>query len=628
VIGNISSLCSRRPPTCLRPNAPSELSSFLPLARELAALLNCDRSAGHRLRGIMDRVVADASLLPLWSGQLFGSYRVVRTIAAGGMGTVFEAVREQDYHKRVALKVAASALGTPAWVERFQQERQILAGLDHPHIARFLDGGVSVDGLPYFAMELVEGQPITDFVRSRKSGLQERIQLFRKVCAAVSFAHQCLVVHRDLKPGNILVTADGEPKLLDFGLAKLQSPLEPNAGLTQTALPLLTPAYCSPEQVFGEKITTRVDVYLLGLILFELLTGTQAHQLTGSSPAELQKMVSEADAPVPSARAAQAGDPALARSLRGDLDTIVLKAIQRDPALRYQSVDELNDDLGRYLDGRPIRAHPARWTYRAGKFLRRNWIPAGAAAAVILALIAGALAFAWQARIAERRFDLARRLSHVLLFDIHDNARNDFHSRQIPRRPVREAGRNTRCAGVGGGYLRLSSAQWFKGGAAEPGQRGSALHLNRALTLFDGMPFSELGLAAATEANLRLNRGVVLQPSSRSDAAIADFERAAAVSPCSLQRPALCDSRISALAHLVQTYATRQDLQACQSRLADMRHAMESYRVVGGEICYQQSALRAGMAESKVASVQGKGTEAANIMRALLPGTRAHEEGR
>jgi serine/threonine protein kinase len=197
-------------------------------ARELASLLEYDDAASRRLRGIMDRAVADASRFPLRSGQAFGSYRVVRTIAAGGMGTVFEAVREQDYHKRVALKVAASAIGTPAWIERFQQERQILAGLDHPHIARFLDGGASADGLPYFAMELVEGEPITDFVRNRKLGVRERIELFRKVCAAVSFAHQSLVVHRDLKPGNILVTADGEPKLLDFGLAKLQSPLEPD----------------------------------------------------------------------------------------------------------------------------------------------------------------------------------------------------------------------------------------------------------------------------------------------------------------------------------------------------------------------------------------------------------------
>ena len=610
-----------------------ELSCSDPaLAGELASLLNYDRSAGRQLHGIMDRVVADASMLTLWSGQLFGSYRVVRTIAAGGMGTVFEAVREQDYHKRVALKVAASAIGTPAWVERFKQERQILSGLDHPNIARFLDGGASADGLPYFAMELVEGEPITDFVKDRNSGLRERIELFRKVCAAVSFAHQSLVVHRDLKPGNILVTAGGEPKLLDFGLAKLQSPIDPGEGFAQTALPLLTPAYCSPEQVLGEKITTRVDVYLLGLILFELLTGSQAHQLTGSSPAELQQIVSEEHTPVPSARAAQAGNTALARSLRGDLDRIVLKAIQKDPARRYQSVDEFNDDLGRYLDGRPVLARPARWTYRAGKFLRRNWIPVGVAAAAILAVIGGALAFAREARIAEDRFDLARRLSNVLLFDIHDRVqampgavdlREMISSTAVKYLDAlsRQAGRNYPLRReLAAGYLRLSSAQWFKGGSVPSKASGDPLStLNRALALLEGMPASELALAAATEGNLRLKRGEVLEQSSRPDAAIADFERVAAVSACSPQRPDLCENRISALAHLVIEYATRQDLQACQSRLAELRRDMATYRLTGGELFYQQSALRMGMAESKVAAVQKKPAEAAKIIRDLLP---------
>ncbi|HUI55627.1 MAG TPA: serine/threonine-protein kinase [Bryobacteraceae bacterium] len=395
------------------------LSSSDPrLAGELFSLLDYDRTANQSLRQILDGVVADAALIPQWAGQTFGSYRVLRKIATGGMGTVFEAVREQDYRKHVALKVAASPIGTPAWVERFQQERQILAGLDHPHIARFLDGGASSDGLPYFAMELVEGQPITDFVRQRRVALRQRVELFRKVCAAVSCAHQSLIVHRDLKPGNILVTGDGEPKLLDFGLAKLLSPLDPELNLTQTAMPLLTPAYCSPEQVSGGKITTRVDVYQLGLILFETLVDEQAHQLTAGSPSELERVVLQAEPPVPSARAAAASKGTLAKSLRGDLDTIVAKAIERDPERRYQSADLLSEDLARYLDGRPILARRAGWRYRAGKFVRRHWVPVTAGVAVASALLVGALAFAWQARIAERRFDLARKLANVLLFDI------------------------------------------------------------------------------------------------------------------------------------------------------------------------------------------------------------------
>jgi hypothetical protein len=606
-------------------------SSDAALARDVASLLECDAGAGGLLRGIMERVVADASRLPQWVGQIFGPYRVVRTIATGGMATVFEAVRDQDYQKRVALKVAASPFGTPAWVERFQQERQILAGLEHPHIARFLDGGASVDGLPFFAMELVEGEPITDFVRRNKTGLRERIELFRKVCDAVSFAHRHLVVHRDLKPGNILVTTGGEPKLLDFGLAKLQA-LEPDLGLTLTCLPMLTPAYCSPEQVLGQAITTRVDVYLLGLILFELLTGSQAHQLAGTSPGELQQVVGENDAPVPSARAAQSGDHTLAKSLCGDLDTIVLKAIQKEPARRYQSVDELNDDLTRYLDGLPILARPAGWSYRAGKFLRRNWIQAGAAATIVLALIGGAAAFAWQARIAERRFELARRLSNVLLFDIHDRIQAmpgavelretiSFTAVKYLDALSREAGRNYSLRReLAGGYLRLSSAQWFKGGSAPSRSSGDPLDaLNRGLGLLEGMPPSELALAADTEVRLRVKRGEVLQQSARADAAIADFERAAAAAPCSPQRTGLCEIRISALGHLVQAYATRQNLPACQSRLAGMRRSMEDYRAAGGEFFYQLNALRAGITESKVALVQGKHDEASRIVRELLP---------
>ncbi|MBZ5625827.1 MAG: serine/threonine protein kinase [Acidobacteriia bacterium] len=603
------------------------------LARELTSLLDCDGTAHQRLHGIMDRVVADASRLPQWSGQVFGSYRVVRTIAAGGMGTVFEAVREQDYHKRVALKVAASAIGTPAWVERFQQERQILAGLDHPHIARFLDGGASAEGLPYFAMELVEGEPITAFARNRKAGLRERIELFRKVCAAVSFAHQSLVVHRDLKPGNILVTADGEPKLLDFGLAKLQSPLEPDLGLTQTAVPLLTPAYCSPEQVLGGKITTRVDVYLLGLILFELLTGEQAHQLTGGSPAELQQAVSEAEAPVPSARAAEARELALAKSLRGDLDTIVVKAIQKDPARRYQSVDELNEDLARYLDGRPILARPAGWSYRAAKFLRRHWIPAGAAAAVFLALIIGALAFAWQARIAERRFELTRKIAHALLFDIHDKVQampEGIELRELISSTAveyldalsKEAGRNYALRReLAAGYLRLGSARWSKSEAAPSHTGGDSTlsTLNRAIALLEGMPSSELALAAATEAGLRDRRGAVLQQSSKTDAAIADFERALAVAPCTAGRSDLCEVRISALGHLFNSYAPLQDWPACQTLLAEMRRAMETLRPAGGEITYQQRVLFAGFLQMKILETQGRHAEAAENLRRLLP---------
>jgi serine/threonine protein kinase len=603
------------------------------LARELASLLEFDDSAARdHLRGIMDRAVADAARTPQWPRQ-FGAYRVLRTIGSGGMGTVFEAVREQDYHKRVALKVAVSAVGTPAWVERFQQERQILAGLDHPHIARFLDGGASVNGLPFFAMELVEGESITDFVRNRNTALRERIELFRKICAAVSYAHQSLVVHRDLKPANILVTGEGEPKLLDFGLAKLLSPVDPNPGLTQTVLPLMTPSYCSPEQVLGAKITTRVDVYLLGLVLFEVLTGSQAHQLSGSSPAELQHAICEGAPAIPSERAIQAGDPVLARSTRGDLDTIVVKALQKDPERRYQSVDELNDDLGRYLDGLPILARPAAWSYRAAKFVRRNWIPVCAAAAVILTLAGGAVAFAWEARIAERRFSLARQLANVLLFDIHDKVqampgaidlRETISARSVEYLDAlsKEAGRNYALRReLAAAYARLASAQWPKYLTA-PKQRSDStlIMLNQAMALLQDMPPSELALATTTEAQLLNRRGQLLRQSGNPEAAQADFERVVALSSaCGAGAPALCESRINALDQLLRQRLMHNDWPAYRALLNDLRQTLEVYRTFGNETFYEWHTLAVGLHEMSMLAAQHLYREAADRIRRELP---------
>jgi tetratricopeptide (TPR) repeat protein len=608
------------------------LSSADPvLADEMHSLLAHTRTAGERLRGILDRATAPAEQGP-WLGQTFGRYRVVRTIATGGMGTVFEAVREQDYRKRVALKVAASPIGTPAWVERFQQERQILAGLDHPHIARFLDGGASSRGLPYFAMELVEGVPITDYVRSRKASLQERIELFRKVCAAVSYAHQNLIVHRDLKPGNILVTADGNPKLLDFGIAKLLSPVDSSLHLTQTALPLLTPSYCSPEQVTGGKITTRVDVYLLGLILFELLTDEPAHELASSAPAALERLVCAEHEPVPSARAAQAGKRTLAKSLRGDLDTIAAKALQKDPALRYASVDLLSEDLARFLDGRPLIARPWHWRYRAGKFVRRHWVPVTASAAVLVALIAGAVAFAWQARIAERRFDLARKLANALLFDIHDKVqtmpgaialREQISSTAVQYLDAlaKEAGRNYALRReLAAGYLRLASAE-FDGGRAAPasGGRSSLSSLNSGIALLEGMPASELAAAASTEAHLREQRGDVLTETWQLEGARADLERALELSPCDPQHTALCQNRMLALAELVNADIPPRKWQDCERGLAEMRRAAEIWRQAGGEAVYQTTMLTAGILEMMIAGAQDNAVKALEFARRVQP---------
>ena len=601
------------------------------LAQEMHSLLDHARTAGERLRGILDRATAPAEQGLPWLGQTFGRYRVVRTIATGGMGTVFEAVREQDYRKRVALKVAASPIGTPAWVERFQQERQILAGLDHPHIARFLDGGASSGGLPYFAMELVEGAPITDYVRGRKASLQERIELFRKVCAAVSYAHQNLIVHRDLKPGNILVTPDGNPKLLDFGIAKLLSPVDSSLHLTQTALPLLTPSYCSPEQVEGRSPHAWMS-YLLGLILFEPADGRPAHELVSSAPAALQHVVCKEEEPVPSARAAQAGKPAIARSLRGDLDTIVAKTLQKDPALRYASVDLLSEDLARFLDGRPLLARPWHWRYRAGKFVRRHRVPVTASAAVLVALIAGAVAFAWQARIAERRFDLARKLANALLFDIHDKVqtmpgaialREQIASTAVQYLDAlaKEAGRNYALRReLAAGYLRLASAEFDGGRAARAsGGRSSLLSLNSGIALLEGMPASELAAAASTEAHLREQRGEVLTETWQLEGARADLERALELSPCDSQHTALCQNRMLALAELVNADIPPRKWPDCERGLAEMRRAAEIWRQAGGEAVYQTTMLTAGILEMMIASAQDNPVKALEFARRVRP---------
>jgi serine/threonine-protein kinase len=279
--------------------------------------------------------------------QSRGAYRLVREIGRGGMGVVFEACRDDEYRKTVALKVAPAWRDCETLGERLRHERQILAGLEHPNVARFLEGG-SQDGVPYFAMEYVQGSPIGEFAQLRRWSVQARIELFRHVCAAVHYAHERLVVHRDLKPANILVTGEGVPKLLDFGIGKLLTPA-PRDENTTAGMRLWTPDYTSPEQVRGGAVTTRTDVYLLGLVLHELLCGEKTQEADASSPLALDRSVCEIEPPPPSQSAAGRGDAALTRELRGDLDTIVAMALRKEPERRYGSAAALSEDLARYL---------------------------------------------------------------------------------------------------------------------------------------------------------------------------------------------------------------------------------------------------------------------------------------
>jgi serine/threonine protein kinase len=394
------------------------------LASQLRSMLAHASSAPDRIANAISDVAASvppSSPSTDWIGRHFGPYRLVREIGRGGMGLVFEAVRDdQEYRKTVALKVAPWSLAVTGrdreLRERFRLERQILAELEHPHIARLLDGGTQ-DGVPYFVMEYVEGVPITTYGERRALG--ERIALFRLVCGAVRFAHERLIVHRDLKPTNILVDTHGVPTLLDFGIAKLLDPLA-DPSVTTPGASALTPNYTSPEQVRGQPITTRTDVYSLGLILFELFVGERAQMADASSPLALDRSICEHEPGKPSDRAEARGDRALARRLRGDLDTIVATAIRKEPERRYASAAALSDDLGRYLEGRPILARPNAPLYTAGKLLRRHRAAAIATVLVLVSVVAGAITSLYQARRAERRFQQVRTLANAFVFDVHD----------------------------------------------------------------------------------------------------------------------------------------------------------------------------------------------------------------
>ncbi len=360
-------------------------------------------------------------------GQRIGPYLVTEVVGIGGMGTVYAATRDDDqFQQRVAIKVVARSPQLAEILPRFRHERQILARLDHPNIARLLDGGAldpALGGRPYIVMEFIDGLPLIEHCKEKKLSVRDRLQLFQTICSAVQYAHQNLVVHRDLKPANILVTNTGTAKLLDFGIAKLLEDDTHTASGDQTATGvfLFTPNYASPEQISGAPITTGSDIYSLGVILFELLTGERAHAMESRSWPEIVKTICELDPVKPSTRTSNVETRKL---LRGDLDTIVLTAMRKEPERRYRSAGELSDDIGRYLNSEPLRAREDSIAYRAGKFIRRHKLAVAAAALVFAGSIAGVAAIEYQARRAERRFTQVRKLANTFLFDFHDAIRD------------------------------------------------------------------------------------------------------------------------------------------------------------------------------------------------------------
>lgn len=498
-------------------------------------------------------------------GRRIGAYQLAEEIGRGGMGAVYRAVRvDGQYQQQVAIKLVKRGMDTEWIVRHFRAERQILASLQHPNITRLLDGGTTEDGRPYFVMEYIEGRPLDEFCDSRRLPVTARLKLFRTVCSAVHYAHQRLVVHRDLKPSNILVTEEGAPKLLDFGIAKILSdrPAEPAA----TILPMLTPDYASPEQVRGEPVTTASDVYALGVVLYELLSGHRPYRFQTQTAEEMVRVVCEREPEKPSAavtrteevpgadgglrtitpesvRATRKENPGkLRHRLAGDLDKIVLKAIRKEPERRYSSVDQFSDDIGRYLGGLPVIARKDTLGYRGAKYLRRHKAGVAAAGLLVMSLAAGMFAALWQARVADRRFQDVRRLANAVVFEFHD-AIQDLPG-STPARLLlvkraleyldslaREAhGDVDLQRELAAAYEKMGDVQgrWGKANLGDPaGALASyrkALAIRQAMTQTPGNPQLRRELARAYS-----NAAAVLESTNQTGAALESYRRAMAI---------------------------------------------------------------------------------------------------
>ena len=349
--------------------------------------------------------------------ERIGPYKIIHEIGYGGMGAVYLAARADDqFRKHVAIKLMKPGVDDDLRFQRFHRERQILANLDHPNIARLLDGGNTNEGIPYLVMDYVEGTPIDQYCDDQKPTTNARLLLFQTICSAVQYAHQNLVVHRDIKPGNILLNKEGVAKLLDFGIAKL---LHAEAKALTTALLPMTPEYASPEQIRGETITTASDIYSLGILLYELLTGHRPYELKNKTLIELQRVICQEEPEKPSQviRRKENGESSmpitpetedLFKRLRGDLDNIVLMAVSKDPQRRYASVQQFSEDIKRHLEGMPVLARKDTLSYRTGKFIKRNTMAVAVATVVVLTLIGGILSTLRQAKIAAQQRDKAR----------------------------------------------------------------------------------------------------------------------------------------------------------------------------------------------------------------------------
>ncbi len=567
------------------------------LRRELDSLVAAAENAAP---DILDHgVFPGTELLPpdSWVGHRVGSYKIVEKIGAGGMGEVYRAFRADDeYRQQVAVKLVRSGDRSGLIVSRFKNERQILATLDHPNIARLLDGGTTDNGLPYFIMELIEGQPIDKFCEEKGLSVQQRLELFLQVCSAVQYAHRHLIIHRDIKPGNILVTADGVPKLLDFGIAKiLDSSAVDNVTPTVTVFQVLTPTYASPEQIKGQNITTATDVYSLGVVLYELLTGYSPYQLPAATPDELSRAVREAEPKRPSDRcmdrvtANQGGSTSTApentdklrKSLQGDLDNIVLMALRKEPERRYSSIEQFAEDIRRHLGNLPVIARRDTLGYRSAKFVKRHRAGVAASAIVTLALLGGMAITIREARIAQRRFNDVRSLANSLMFDVHDSIR-DLPGSTAARKIIIEKAlkyldslaqesRNDAALQreLAAGYKRIGDVQGYQF-SANMGETASALGSYRKALAIRQAIFAahsnNVDDALAVAESLQ-DMAETLLASGDTSAAVKNIQQAVAISE-PLERAHPNDLKV--LSQLRDSYQTEADILAGNFNLSNL----------------------------------------------------------
>lgn len=459
----------------------------LPVAERASFLENYDENLRNRLNSLIaahesaGEFIAEPALVEIGLtedaniGRRIDDYEILQEIGRGGMGAVYLAKHLNDsFTQTVAVKLIKRGMDTEAVLKRFVMERQILANLEHPNIARLLDVGTTTDGLPYFVMEYIEGLPVTKFCDESDFTVEERLKLFRRICAAVSYAHQNLVVHRDIKPSNILVTKDGTPKLLDFGIAKLLNPdwLIDTAEATATMMRLLTPEYASPEQIRGGGITTASDVYSLGVVLYELLSGQRPFFIETESREEFIQAILSEEPLRPSSVARrpwsveqnETAEPKKQRTtdderrtnpksgsqnpklLKGDLDNIILKSLRKEPERRYASAQEFSEDIRRHLAGLPVTATADTKTYRFRKFITRHRVGVFTAFLMALTLLAATTITAWQAFVARReqakaemRFNQVRKLANTVLFEYHDGIANLPGSTPVREKLVKDS---------------------------------------------------------------------------------------------------------------------------------------------------------------------------------------------